>query len=256
VDLPQPGRGFADTFLIPYSEVLDRSSPRNDSWLDEQPRPPTLDVASAARAVWNEQARIGTNATFRYPAMGAGLRHHCRRSEPHGRRNLARVPGTTRLEGARRRIEINGERELDYRLLISTLPLPELVRIASDAPEAVRTAASRLRTNRIFVVNLGIDAPTICDRHWVHFVGKDVSFFRISYPSNFDTGVAPHGMSSISAEVSYSDWMPIDREQIVSRVVEDLLRTRAMGRGQRIALTTTCEIKFGYCICDSSRAAR
>lgn len=247
------GRGFADTFLIPYSEKFWTVHPREmtHSWAGNRvPRPSTWQVLRGA--VWNRQTRIGTNATFRYPRTGAGygaIADALRRAAGE----ISLGCRATRLDGARRRIQINGEREVDYRLLISTLPLPELVRIAADAPEAVRAAAARLRTNRIFVVNLGVDAPTVADRHWVHFVGKDVSFFRISYPSNFDAGLAPRGMSSISAEVSYSDWLPIDRERVVSRVVEDLVRTGAMGKGERVVLTTTHEIPFGYCIYDAHR---
>jgi protoporphyrinogen oxidase len=247
------GRGFADTFLIPYSEKFWTIHPREmtHNWTGNRvPRPSTTQVLRGA--VWSKRTKIGTNTRFRYPTLGAG---YGTIAEALSRRagNVSLGCRVTRLEGRRRRIQINGERELDYRVLISTMPLPELVRIATDAPEDVRSAASKLRTNRILVVNLAIDAPAISDRHWVHFVGKDVSFFRISYPYNFDPGVVPKGMSSVSAEVAYSDELPLDRERVVPRVLEDLLRTGALQNDRTVLFTTTYDIKHGYCIYDTDR---
>lgn len=248
------GRGFAETFLIPYSEKFWTVHPREMThrWMGNRvPRPSIWQVLRGA--FWNKQTEIGTNTRFRYPTRGAGygsiakaLRR--RAGEIHlGQR-------ATRLDASRRRIVFNGELEVDYRLLLSTVPLPELVGIASDAPDEVRRAAAKLRTNKILVVNLGIDAPAISPRHWVHFVEKDVSFFRISYPHNFSAAVAPRGMSSISAEVSYSDRESIRKEEVVQRVIGDLLRTRALAAEHRIVSTTTHEIKHGYCIYDMARA--
>src|SRR5205085_352010 len=112
------------------------------------------------------------------------------------------------IDTRRHTIKFENGRQVEYRTLLTTIPLPELVRICPDAPDAVRAAAAQLRTNSIFVVNFGIGRPAISDKHWVHFPEPDVSFFRISYPHNFGGGVAPPGTSSISAEVAYSAARP------------------------------------------------
>jgi UDP-galactopyranose mutase len=140
-----------------------------------------------------------------------------------------------------------------YDLLISTIPLPELIRICPYASDQVREAAEKLRTNSIRVVNLGISRPNLSDKHWVHFPEKDISFFRISYPSNFGPELAPAGTSSISAEVAYSSSRPLDTETIVDRVVEDLIRVGALGRNDSIILRATRDVKYAYCIYDQHR---
>ncbi|HYR43003.1 MAG TPA: hypothetical protein VER98_08270, partial [Terriglobia bacterium] len=130
---------------------------------------------------------------------------------------------------------------------------PELISICEDAPDHVKLAAARLRTNSIFLVNLGIDRPNLSDKHWIHFPEKEISFFRISYPHNFGPGVAPKGTSSISAEVAYSDLRPLDKATIVDRVIDDLKRVGAVGRSDRIIVRTTRDIRYAYCLYDMHR---
>jgi UDP-galactopyranose mutase len=247
------GEGFARTFLMPYSEKFWTVPPREMTfeWTGSRvPRPSAWQVVRGA--LWSKQTRIGTNVDFRYPLRGAGFGAIADAM----RRRLGRVhPGhrAVHVDTVGRRVHFQDRAAVDYRLLISTLPLPELVRICPDAPDAVRAAAARLRHNSVFVVNLGIDRAAISDRHWVHFPEKDVSFFRLSYPHNFGPEVAPPGTSSISAEVAYSQAAPLPRDGIVERVIEDLVRVGALGRDDPVVVRTTRDIRYGYCIYDHAR---
>jgi protoporphyrinogen oxidase len=247
------GEGFARTFLIPYSEKFWTVPPREMTfeWTGSRvPQPSAWQVVRGA--LWSKQTRIGTNVDFRYPLRGVGFGAIAEAI----RRRLGCVhPGhrAVRIDTVGRRVHFQDRAAVDYRLLISTLPLPELVRICPDAPDAVRAAAARLHHNSVFVVNLGIDRPAISNRHWVHFPEKDVSFFRLSYPHNFDPQVAPTGTSSISAEVAYSETTPLRRDGIVERVIEDLVRVDALRRNDPIVVRATRDIHYGYCIYDHGR---
>jgi UDP-galactopyranose mutase len=247
------GKGFARQFLVPYSEKFWTVHPREMTfeWTGNRvPQPRTAQVLRGA--LWSKQTRIGTNVDFRYPVNGAGY-------GAIARALVARVPNVhtgyraVSIDTRRHAIRFDNGRQAEYRTLLTTIPLPELVRICPEAPDAVRAAAARLRTNSIFVVNFGIGRPALSDKHWVHFPEPDVSFFRISYPHNFGGGVAPPGTSSVSAEVAYSAARPIDKSTIVDRVREDLIRVRALGAGDRIVATATHDIKYAYCIYDHQR---
>jgi hypothetical protein len=124
-----------------------------------------------------------------------------------------------------------------------------------QAPAAVLEAVSKLWTNSILVVNVGVARPNLSDAHWVHFPEKNVSFFRISYPHNFGSKLAPEGTSSISAEVAYSERMPLEKENIVERVIEDLIRVRALGKNDPVVYKGTHNIKYAYCVYDMNRQA-
>src|SRR5438105_7922555 len=106
----------------------------------------------------------------------------------------------TRIDTVHRQVEFNGGKTtVPYDKLISTIPLPTLVRLIPEAPAEVRAAAGRLRHNSIVVVNLGIASPARSPWHWAHYPEKEVSFFRISYPHNLGPGPVPEGMSSVAA---------------------------------------------------------
>ena len=248
------GKGFAKTFLIPYSEKFWGISPAEMTyeWTGSRvPKPSTLQVLRGA--VWNRTTKIGNNATFRYPAGNGGYGTVARA--------LSRKVADLRLDHRatslclkEKCIRFESGVEHRYDVLVNTIPLPTLIDIIEDAiPTEVRQAASCLRTNSIMVVNLGIDRPNISDRHWLHFPEKDVSFFRLSYPHNFDPTVTPEGMSSISAEVAYSGETPSQPEAIVDRAIDDLVRVGAMKKNEPIVVKTTQDIPKAYCIYDKQR---
>ena len=247
------GRGFADTFLIPYSEKFWTVHPREmtHEWTGNRvPKPSAWQVLRGA--LIDRQTKIGTNMTFKYPKGNGG---YAAIANALGAKiaNLHLSHRATQIDTRNRVIRFSNGHEVGYENLISTIPLPELVRLCMDAPDVVREASQQLRTNSIFVVNIGIDRPDISDKHWVHFPEKDVSFFRISYPCNFTAGVAPAGMSSISAEVAYSPQHPVDKNAIINRVIDDLKRVGAMDGDAPVVMTSTRDVPHAYCIYDQKR---
>jgi len=248
------GTGFGDTFLVPYSEKFWTVSPREMTyeWTgDRVPSPSTLQVLCGA--LIKRQTKIGKNAVFQYPESEPGYRAIPDAMGRHVEADIHLNCRATRVDTARRVVEFDGQTEVSYDKLVSTIPLPELVHIIPAAPDAVREAAHKLRHNSIFVVNLGIDKPKISDRHWVHYPEKEISFFRISYPDNLGPNVVPEGMSSVTAEVAYSQNKPIDKSTIVDHVIEDLKRTGAIGKKEPVVLKHTMDIQYGYVIYDRIR---
>ena len=247
------GKGFAETFLIPYSEKFWTVSTRQLTyeWTGNRvPQPTILQVVRGALV--ERQTRIGTNFDFQYPnaidGYGTIANALSKRSG-----NIHLQHRAVRLDTSNCRLSFENGSSVRYETLISSIPLPELISICPHAPDTVRTAASLLWSNSIFVVNLGIGRANISTRHWVHFPERNISFFRISYPHTFSEHVVPKGMSSISAEVSYSQHKPLDRAAIIPRVVEDLRRVGAIDRNDRIVTQMTKDIRYGYCVYDHSR---
>ncbi len=247
------GRGFADTFLVPYSDKFWTVHPREmtHEWTGNRvPQPTTMQVLRGA--LWNKQTRIGTNVDFQYPVNGRGygsiteaLSLQC--SAIHlGHR-------AKRLDTRNNLLHFENGSVIAYRQLISTIPLPELVAICDEAPNEVRAAAAQLRANSILVVNLGIGRAPRSGWHWVHFPQKEEVFFRISFPHNLADNVTPTGMSSVSAEVAYSSERPINHATIVDQVVDDLIRVGLVRRDDPIVYRATCNIRYAYCIHDFAR---
>jgi protoporphyrinogen oxidase len=247
------GRGFASTFLIPYSEKFWTVHPREMTFEWTNNRIPQPSIWQVLRgALWNKQTNIGTNATFLYPRARGGYG-----AIPNA---LARRGGqvhmahrASRIDTVTRTVYFDNGTQASYATMISSIPLPELVRLCPTAPESVRHAARQLRTNSILVVNFGIGRAGASNRHWVHFPEKEISFFRVSFPHNFSQTTAPPGTSSISSEVAYSDREPCDQGTVVARVRDDLMRVGILRRDDEILTTTTRNIKYAYCIYDRPR---
>ena len=248
------GRGFADTFLIPYSEKFWTVHPREMTHEWTGNRVPQSDALKVLRgAFWAKRTAVGTNAEFRYPARGGYGAIAAALERRAGPLNPGHEAVAIDLDG--HVVQFRNGRAVRYRRLLSTIPLPELLRICGDVPQGVREAVARLRTNSIRVVNLGIARPGVSPWHWVHFPEKDVSFFRISFPNNFAADMAPPGCSSISAEVSYRTGEPPDDEVLVERVRADLVRVGLLRSDDRIVHRSTRDIRYAYCIYDFHRKA-
>jgi protoporphyrinogen oxidase len=248
------GKGFADTFLIPYSRKFWTIDPAEMTYEWTPNRVPPTSVWQVLRGAFiSRQSPVGANAVFRYPCQGVGY-GEMPRQMAQAVDNLHLGFRATQIDVRRKRVEFNnGETVAHYDTMISTIPLPELVRLIDDVPARVSNAVSQLRWNSIFVVNLGVHRPQLSPAHWIHFPEPDISFFRISFPENLSPGMVPPGKSSISAEVAYSRWAPLDQSTIVSRVTSDLRRTGILQANDVIELTDVMDIPYGYVIYDMQR---
>lgn len=249
------GRGFGDTFLIPYSEKFWGVHPREMSFEWTGNRVPKSNLKQVLRgAIVSRNTRVGTNASFRYPKGDEGYG-----AVPNAlRRRVGKLLHTdhraVRIDTARKQVTFDNQITRDYRVLLSTIPLPTLMRIATGVPDEVREAVASLRTNSLMVVGLGVSRPDVGgSRHWVHFPEKEISFCRISFPCNFSRAMAPRGMSSVSAEVAYPAGAPPDPEALTERVVRDLTKIGVLRRDDVIVARHTYDIPLGYCIYDDAR---
>src|SRR5207302_9470802 len=69
---------------------------------------------------------------------------------------------------SRHRLTLQDGTELPYEQLISTMPLPVLVRLTGDeAPEEVRRAAAGLRYDSVRCVNLGVGRENLTEKHGI-----------------------------------------------------------------------------------------
>jgi len=245
------GAAFAEKFFLPYSEKFWTVHPREMThrWAGLRvPRPRTWDVIKGAFR--EQKTELGTHVHFRYP-MGEGFGETARAFAPYVEVRLRKC--LTEVDPGRKTLTFNGQETVSYERAISTIPLPVLVRLTKGVPDAVARAAERLRHNSILVVNLGIDRPEISEKHWVHFPQKDISFFRISFPTNFGPGLAPRGTSSVQAEVSYRSHSRVDPAETVDRVVEDLKRVGVLRASDRVVVRDTLDIHYAYVVYDHQR---
>jgi protoporphyrinogen oxidase len=241
------GKGIARHFMIPYNAKLWRYplEQMSCSWIDSLiPQPDVEEVIRGAEGP--PQREFGYNIEFAYPLGGIGelaraFAHHIERVQTRAR--------AVAIDPQRREVRFADGQRVGYRSLISTMPLPNLVRLLDPCPPELATLAKRLVWNSIINVNLGVAGPARTNRHWIYFPEPDYIFYRVGCPSNFAVDVAPPGDHAMYVEVSYRDACP-DQAQLLQRVLADLRRVGLLTPEQVVRVCEVNDLRFAYVIYD------
>jgi UDP-galactopyranose mutase len=250
------GKGIAEHFMLPYNRKV-WAVPltlMSHDWISDRVMQPRLDqvLEGALRPGIKDW---GPNARFGYPLRGGfqafldGLLSRLDRRRVHTGR------GVVAISPRRRVVTLEGGETVAYDYLISTMPLPELVRIIEDVPSAVRDAAAGLLSTTVVCVNLGIRRANITDKHWIYYP-EDTVFHRIFVQSNASPYNAPPGCSAYICEITTSPYKPLPREGLVERVIADCQRVGMLRADDEIAVAQVVEIPYGYVIYRPDRAQR
>jgi protoporphyrinogen oxidase len=246
------GQGIADHFMIPYNAKLYRRHPRELSPDAGGRFVPRSDLKLLLEgAIASPTGNLGYNASFYYPRAG-GIETLIQ--------SLAALVGGARVNEAivkvrpsDRTVITSDGKIVTYDGLISTQPLPELIRAVEDAPAEVRAAADRLTHVSVLNINYGVRGD-LGDTHWVYVPEKDYSFYRIGFPNSFASSMSPPGHSSIYTEVSYDPEEGIDVEQAKTRCIEDLLRMNVLEDRDQVASVKVIDIPYAYVVFDQVRS--
>jgi UDP-galactopyranose mutase len=245
------GKGIARNFMIPYSDKFWTVSPKEltTDWISQQIPMPSLDEVIEG-ALTDQKKRFGPFAKFKYPIKD-GIAAIPNAFVKYGI-NVSLNKEAVKIDLKRKEIKFSDGSTDSYDVLVSTIPLPDLIKLV-EAPEAVLKAVDKLRHNSILCINLGIDNSQLNNYHFIHFVEKEYSFCRICFLKNLSPFNAPEGKSSVSAEVSYSDYRLIDKDNIIDVVINDLVRTNILSKEDKIEFRDLIDIKYGYVIFDQNR---
>lgn len=93
---------------------------------------------------------------------------------------------------------------VEYDHLISTIPLPELLKCVSDAPDYVKSACERLQWTSVIIVSIGLNKPTSLREIWTYIYDEDVLASRVYAPNLKSPDNCPTGCSSLQFEIYVS----------------------------------------------------
>jgi protoporphyrinogen oxidase len=215
------GKSIAEKFLIPYNEKLyacslDTLDP--DAMGRFFPHADIGDIIANMRRADN----ASYNATFTYPLGGAiQYIHALLRDLPAGT-----VQYGERLEAVdlRRQVARTSRRELGFRRLVSSAPLPALLRMCALAHDP-----ACFTWNKVLVFNLGFDRKGATEPHWIYFPGRELCFYRVGFYDNIMDG----DRMSLYVEIGAARDASIDVEAMRGRVLADLEKAGIIG-GHRL----------------------
>jgi protoporphyrinogen oxidase len=249
------GKGIAKHFAIPYNRKI-WTVPLNEmetSWLGGRVPLPNLEeiISGALEPVAKP---MGPNARFGYPLKG-GFQALMDGFKPLIKGKVETNADVVQVLPREHVVALADGRRFRYDNLVSTMPLPELIKlIGEEAPEEVRAAAKGLRHISIRCVNIGIDRVAT-DKHWIYYP-EDTIFHRIFVQGNASPECNPPGGFGFTCEISYSPYkpLPVDGEELIQRAIEDCRKVGMIQPGDKILCANQVDMPIAYVLYDHNRA--
>ncbi len=246
------GPGIAEHYMVPYNEKIWKYplEKLNTKWIESRvPSPSVDDIKKGAK---NPQPmEYGPNAEFWYPekegiqALPESLAENT--SVKLGAEAICFNPSNSGVET--RYIKDGVENIIESEKVISSIPLPEIIKYMDGVPDAVQEAAQKLVYNSLICVMIGVKRPDLTNKHWIYYPEPEFIFNRISFPMNFSQNTTPEDRSSILVEVTYRNQLR-DLEETKKRVLRDLIKTDLINEDDKFEVCETREFKYAYVIYD------
>jgi protoporphyrinogen oxidase len=252
------GEGMAKHFMVPFNEKLwqvslDELTSDWVSWL--VPKPDLKDVISGALGI--KDKAFGYNPSFQYPATDGirvlpesflpgitGLHHGWELMEVETKRRRAvfkhHASGDCRIE--------------HYESLVSTIPVPELMRRCPDMPAHLKEAADGLRWVSVYNLNMAVGREQVSDKHWLYFPEPEYPFYRIGFPMNFSPALGRSGCSSMYVEMSHRPSEQHSQEELVTRARSGMERAGILRTEDEIVVADVKDLRYAYVYFDRHRA--
>ena len=250
------GKGIAKHFAVPYNKKL-WAVPLTEmetSWLGG--RVPLPDLAEMIDGALKPVPKpMGPNARFGYPLRG-GFQALMDGFLPH-LENAPELNVEVAAVSARdHTVTLSSGETVPYEFLISTMPLPLLVRALGDeAHTAVKQAAAGLRYVSVRCVNLGIGRENLTEKHWIYYP-EDTVFHRIFVQGNASPFCNPPGGFGLTCEITYSEYKPLpaDGEALVQRCIDDCRRVGIFTEADPVWVANIVDMPHAYVVYDHARA--
>jgi protoporphyrinogen oxidase len=250
------GRSFAELFPMQYTRKYHLTTADNMStdWLGPRIYRPNLEeVLRGALSPTSPHIHYITN--FRYPTEG-GFVSYLKKFVPMGMLKFNHK--VISLDPCAREITFSNGVLAHYDALISSVPLPDLVRMIRGVPQDVLDASRRLACSTCVLVNIGVAREDISKAHMTYFYDEDICFTRLSFPHMLSSRNVPPGTGSIQAEVYFSDkYKPMtgSPEDWIEPVIKDLRRCGIVREEDRVLFSNALLVRYANVIFDLERAA-
>ncbi len=250
------GRTFAELFPMQYTRKYHLTTAENMStdWLGPRIYRPSLE--QVVRGALSPSApNVHYISQFRYPTEG-GFVSYLKKFVPLG--NLKLGHELVSIDPRTRQLNFSNGHVTHYDALISSVPLPDLIRMIKGAPQDVLEASRRLACSTCVIVNVGVDRDDLSPTHLSYFYDEDICFTRLSFPHMLSPRNVPPGAGSIQAEVYFSDkYKPLSGspQDLIDPVIRDLHRCGLLRDDDRILFSNARLLRYANIIFDLDRAA-
>src|SRR5262249_21477709 len=212
-------------FPAAYTRKYWTCEPRNldVDWIGQRVlRPKVDDVVNGARGPKPGGMYYVNDRSPRYPSKG-GFLAYCHKLAAGA--NIRYGMKLEQVDFGRQILRFADGTHVTYRRLVSSVPLPYLIKCSTDAPDGVREAASLLRSSQFYRVDVAVNHPRRRDDIWYYIYDEDKLSVRLSVMERFSPHNAPPDTTAIQVEVYGSVFKPLppDKEKVRTTVIQELI---------------------------------
>ena len=250
------GRTFAEQFPMQYTRKYHLTPAENMStdWLGPRIYRPSLEEVLRG-AISPAAPNVHYITHFRYPKEG-GFVNYLKKFVPLGNLNLNHE--VVSIDPKAREVRFSNGHVTNYDGLVSSVPLPELIRMIKGAPQDVVDASQLLACSTCVLVNIGVNREDISNAHMTYFYDEDICFTRLGFPHMLTSRNAPPGTGNIQAEIYFSQkYKPLtgSPDAWIEPVIRDLRKCGLLRENDQILFRNAMMLKYANVIFDLDRAS-
>ena len=88
-----------------------------------------------------------------------------------------------KIDTKRKKVITQNKKEIFYDILVSSIPITEIVKLIENVPSYVIDASNKLKFTSGFIVSLGFNKPDIPKHLWFYIYDNDIPVARVYSPS-------------------------------------------------------------------------
>ena len=245
------GEAIAKYFMIPYNKKIWAYAPAKMSvdWFRGEflPKHDVKSVKEGAELPPEKRAENPAQIRW-YPRHGGAQELPKALAENIDKRFIFYNKQAKRVDLKKRRVFFEDGKSAEYDVLITTMPLNELVDIIYQADRQIKTVAGKLKYNSAVCLNFGVDRQDVSDMHWIYFPEKKFIFSKLYFLRNFSENSVPKGQSVVSALVTYTKEKPLNRKDIEKKTLEGIKACGIIRKDEKADFIAMQEIKYAFAI--------
>ena len=239
------GAGISEHFMLPYNRKLwARDLKRISSeWTSERVAAPKgekeqFDTTGGKRKPLQSDTHVG------YARQG-GFEEIYRAFVPH----LSAIElntGIVSIDPRKKNAVTSDGREYQWEVLVSTLPLPILVRIVDGTPSEIIAQADQLEymSLRVELLLAGRKLKTPIQR--IYAASPDIPAHKIALNHNSSDYLRGQPQHAIMAEVSISDQKPVNVDEIAPKTIDFLCDIDVLASPADIVWQGHVDVNYAY----------
>lgn len=199
----QYGNYFAENFPFKYTRKYWGVEPEEleTKWVGQ--RMYTPDLKQVLQGAFETQDECFYYSKFmKYPKKGGfrSILNNCRKGlDIHFNKEVVKINPQEQT------VTFKDGTITKYSRLISSLPLPEIVKMIDGIPEEVKEAGQKLMHTSGYMVSLGFKRPDVAKHLWFYIYDEDILPARVYSPNLKSADNVPEGCSSLQAEIFFAN---------------------------------------------------